>query len=92
MKPTTTDYAPRCPRCGRTIADVSDGEPSRIMDVDERNAGWAGVDLCVECAEYLDPTDAFPDAVCVMDWTRCAERSCLRYASDCPCLTEDDAA
>ena len=46
-----------CPRCGRIIANVSDGEPSRIMDVTDANEEWSGIDLCVECAEYLDPTE-----------------------------------
>ncbi len=54
---TAAAMTDRCPRCGRYIANVSDGEPSHIMDVTDQNAEWAGVDLCVECAEYLDPTE-----------------------------------
>ena len=53
----TEDDGPTCPRCHRVIADVSDGEPSRIMDVTDANEEWSGVELCVECAEYLDPTE-----------------------------------
>jgi hypothetical protein len=48
---------PRCPRCGRVIATVGDGDPARIMDVTNENAEYAGADLCLRCAEYLDPTD-----------------------------------
>jgi hypothetical protein len=37
-------------------------------------------------AQYL--TDAPTDAVCVMDWDRCTEVFCMRYASGCPHFSE----
>ena len=43
----------RCPRCGRDMA----GEPAHPLDINERNSEWAGVDICLRCAEYLDPTE-----------------------------------
>ena len=55
--PHFREDGPRCPRCGRVIATVGDGDPARIMDVTNENAEYAGADLCLRCAEYLDPTD-----------------------------------
>lgn len=38
-------------------------------------------------SQYL--TDAPTDAVCVMDWNRCTEMFCTRYASGCPYFNEE---
>ena len=56
---TLEAYGDCCPRCGRKITDVGDGESSHILPDSDYEGEWCGVELCVECAEYLDPSPRF---------------------------------
>jgi hypothetical protein len=46
----------KCPRCQRYIVDVGDGESSHILPDGPQDSPWVGIELCVECAEEIDPT------------------------------------
>lgn len=64
-------------------------QPAVPMDAGRRQTRQVinDTDMCNGCENTCE--GCFSNAVCVMDWNRCTEKSCDLYASGCPHFTEE---